>query len=252
MSTRRIRGAVVRYFISFEEGGEPTEQIAFPRSTSRLPVEETADSIALACRSAALSFMDGVAHGWSKFDLAMWLAGPYAHATRFAPRGERTLPDRPTQNGPESDPLGGERLHEVMDNARMHSLALCEELSLPRSDSDFIDDAIARGLLTPIEDHRGSLLWVPVDAARMRLCDRVRSLFVVDYLLAPHLYLESLLVCQRCERIVFDINAKQVGHCSLHRHRSGIVVSGHGSQAESEDASGQDAGYAESTFGQAG
>ena len=139
-----------------------------------------------------------------------------------------------------------------MDNARIHTLALCEELSLPRGDSDFIDDAIARGLLTPIENQSGSLLWVPVDAARMRLRDRVRSLFVVDYLLAPELYAESLLVCHRCERIVFDLSAKQLGHCSLHRHRSGIVVSGNGAQAETDEASGQDAGYAESTFGQSG
>lgn len=243
----------MRYFISYEEGAEPTEQIALPRLTreaSRLPIEETSDSIALACRSAALSFMDGVAQGWSKFDLAMWLASPYAHATRFAPRGERTVEHRPLGERGEPDPVGGERLHEVMDNARIHTLALVEELSLPRGDSDFIDDAIARGLLTPVEDHHGELLWVPVDAARMRLRDRVRSLFVVDYLLSPDLYAEALFVCHRCERVVFDVSSKQLGQCSLHRHRSGIVLSGHGGRAENLDAS--EAGYAESTFGQAG
>ncbi len=247
MRSRSNRGADVRYFISYEEGSEPSEQIAFPRS-ARLPIDEGDESIALTCRSAALSFMDGVAQGWSKFDLAMWLASPYAHATRFAPRGER-LRDHEYV---ESDPVGGERLHEVMDNARIHTLALCEELSLPRGDSDFIDDAISRGHLTPIEDHHGSLLGVLVDAARMRLRDRVRSLLVVDYLLSPDLYSESSFVCRRCERIVFEVSSKRLGQCSLHRRRSGIVPSAHGSQAESEDASRQDAGYAESTFGQAG
>ena len=248
----------MRYFISYDEGSLPTEQVSVPRENrlaSRLPVEENGDTIALACRSAALSFMDGVAQGWSKFDLAMWLASQYAHATRFAPRGERTLPEPVQSERREADPVGGERLHEVMDNARIHTLALAEELSLPGGDSEFIDDAIARGLLTPIEDHQGELLWIPVDAARMRLRDRVRSLFVVDYLLSPHLYAESIFVCQRCERVVFDVSSKPLGQCSLHRHRSGIVVSGHGGRANDADDNaerGTPPGYDDSTFGQAG
>src|SRR5438067_2315971 len=32
---------------------------------------------AMACRIAGLAFMNGVTEGWSKGDLAVWLAGPY-------------------------------------------------------------------------------------------------------------------------------------------------------------------------------
>jgi hypothetical protein len=251
----------VRYFISYEEGSEPTERVELPREVARLAETETRDTIALACRSAALSFMGGVTEGWSKLDLAMWLSGPYAHATRFVPRGERTL-SPVASHGPPADPCGVEHLADVMDNALMHTLALCEELSLPRGESEFIDEAIARGLLAPIEAganaNDAALLWVPVDAERMRLRDRVRALFAVDYLLSPQLYSEALFVCHRCERVVFDVSSKQLGQCSLHRHRSGIVVTGHGSKAETEaNRDGapeleQAPGYGDSTFGQAG
>jgi hypothetical protein len=183
--------------------------------------------------------MGGVAEGWTKFDLASWLAGSYAHATRFAPRGERLA-----SNGPDSDSLHDTRIEDVMQNARMHTLALCEELALPRSESDYIDVAIARGFLAAAEDELATPLWVPVDARRMRLRDRVRTLFVVDYLLSPDVYERELFVCHRCEQVVFDADAKAVGVCSLHRRQSGIIV------RRNDDAAS--APFDDETFGQAG
>ena len=55
----------------------------------------------------------------------------------------------------------------------------------------------------------------------MRLRDRLRSLFAADYLNAPYTYAE-LFVCHRCEAVVFDEHAKQLGICGAHR-MSGVV-----------------------------
>jgi hypothetical protein len=62
---------------------------------------------------------------------------------------------------------------------------------------------------------------VPVDGARVRLRERVQSLFAADYLNAPYTYAD-LFVCHRCEAIVFDEHTKRVGICGAHR-TSGTV-----------------------------
>ncbi|MCW5835736.1 MAG: hypothetical protein KIS78_25270, partial [Labilithrix sp.] len=61
------------------------------------------------------------------------------------------------------------------------------------------------------------------DAPRMGLRDRVSALFVADYLNAPEAY-AALYVCHRCEEVVFDDDARQLGMCWRHRRASGIEV----------------------------
>lgn len=56
----------------------------------------------------------------------------------------------------------------------------------------------------------------------MRLLDRVRTLFVADYLDDPVAY-RTLYVCHRCEAVVFDESARRIGMCSAHRRTSGIL-----------------------------
>jgi hypothetical protein len=53
-----------------------------------------------------------------------------------------------------------------------------------------VDDAFAIG-------------YAPVDAPAMRLVDRVRSLFVADYLTRPADY-AAFAVCDECEGATFD------------------------------------------------
>jgi len=159
------------------------------------------------CRRAALDFMSGVAEGWTKVDLVDWLRGPYAHASRHAPRGARAV--RPSDHVIEEPAI-----EHLLVSVRGQILAGLELAALAQGTPDFIEDALIAQHVRRVE-LLGGTAWVPVDVARMRLKDRVASLFVADYLNRPADY-RSLFVCHLCEGITFD------GRCSQHRH-SGVV-----------------------------
>ena len=182
----------------------------------RLEAGATRETIAEECRLAALELMAGAASGWDKLDLVLWLTGPYHRATRHVPRGERT-----THVDDEAE-IEPEALDELVVRVRGQVLASLEKAALDDGVLDFADDAITRGIVRKATDENGDEVWVPVDVSRMRLRDRVRSLFAADYLNAPDAYIE-LYVCHRCEAVVFDAGAKRLGICAAHKRLSGVV-----------------------------
>ena len=171
----------------------------------------TRESLAEDCRSAALAFMRGVAEGWDKLELALWLTGPYAQATRHASHGERVVALR----GP-SATVDPQALESLLVRVRGQVHASLEKASLDHGTLDFTDAMVERGLVRKVEDAEGRTAWVPVDRARERLRERVQALFAADYLNAPYTYVE-LFVCHRCEAVVFDAYAKRQGICGSHR-----------------------------------
>lgn len=177
----------------------------------------TRASIASQCRSAALDFMAGVADGWSKFDLALWLRGPYALAARHSQHGDRIQPppgrDRAIDEG---------TIESLLVGVRGYILAHLEKAVLDGGTLDLIEDALLARHVTRAIDDCGEYTWVPVDGARMRLRDRVASLFVADYLNGPHDY-KDLYVCHHCEAVVFEEGAKERGMCSAHHRISAVV-----------------------------
>jgi hypothetical protein len=180
------------------------------------------ESVAADCRAAALEFMAGVASGWEKVDVAHWLTGPYARATRHCHAGERTLVGRaPSEVASLVSP---ETLEELLVTTRSRMLAFLETAVLANGSLAFAGEVVERGFVRrAAADHDdGDGVWIPVDGARMRLMDRVRALFVADYLNAPEFY-QALYVCHRCERVVFDKRARELGMCNAHRRASGIV-----------------------------
>lgn len=184
---------------------------------SRRPVEDrsTRESIAEDCRNAALSFMSGVARGWDKLDLALWLTGDYARAARHSKPGERVATLAYGEEVPE------ESIERLVTHVRGQLLASLETAALELGALDFQAHVLERGLVREVVDSEGRAAWVPVDGARVRLRDRIQSLFVADFLNVPYAYAE-LFVCHRCEAVVFDAHAKQVGICGAHR-MSGTV-----------------------------
>jgi hypothetical protein len=163
-------------------------------------------AVALECRTAALDFMAGVADGWTKLDLALWLSGPYALAARYAQGRDLGAPSRP---------IAADTLENLLVQTRSHILAGLELAALPRAGRfGFVEDALIHHhvVRVPLAD----AIWVPVDRARMRLRDRVQSLFVADCLNAPDDY-QHLYVCHHCERIVFEPGARDRGGCGEHR-----------------------------------
>lgn len=180
-----------------------------------LPRWMTAESMATMCRDAALAFLDGVAADWKKLELAAWLAGPYREATRFGDWARRSVPP-PSLD--EHEVLRQALVADVMRDARWHVLASLEAVAMPSSHRGFVELSLAAGHVVPRRDGDGHVAWVPVDLRGMRLRDRVESLFAADYLIRPKDYVTELLVCTRCEAVLFDAEARRRGDCGAHRN----------------------------------
>jgi hypothetical protein len=192
-----------------------------PSSPSARPLEPGVSraTVSAQCREAALAFMSGVAAGWDKLDLVLWLTGPYAGATRHVPRGERVA-------GLDEDAdLDDELVEDLLARVRGQLFASLEKAALRTGILDFAEGALERGLVHKGIDADGHDVFIPVDGSRMKLADRVRSLFAADYLDDPSAYLE-LFVCHECEAVVFDDDAKRRGACGRHRTRSDVVPRG--------------------------
>lgn len=197
------------------------------RSRQTLADGATRESLSAECRDAALSFMSGVASGWDKLDLALWLTGPYARATRHGKHGERVAA---VSDGEE---ISDESIESLVTHVRGQVIASLERAALEFGSLEFSDEIVERGLVRKVLDADGRDAWVPVDGSRLRLRDRVRALFTADYLNAPYTYAE-LFVCHRCEAVVFDDHAKQVGICGAHR-MSGMVPTDRQEHEEREE-----------------
>lgn len=196
--------------------------MAFGSKAGPMVLEEDASSVSLSeeCRGAALAFMSGVAIGWDKVDLALWLTGPYARATRHAKRGERVA-DVGAFSEQARESIEDETIEELVLRVRGQLIAALESAALSDGSLDFAEEAVSRGLVRRATSAEGEQVWVPVDAARLRLKDRVASLFAADFLNSPTDY-RALVVCHRCESVTFDANARRFGLCAAHRI-SGVV-----------------------------
>jgi hypothetical protein len=180
----------------------------------------TRETVALECRSAALDFMSGVGHGWTKLELVRWLIGPYANAVRHGIDGERT-PAVPSKR--RRGAVRPETIEELLVATRGKVLAALEKAALGDGMLDFVEDALEHDFVHRAFGEDGREVWIPMDRPRMRLRDRVEALFSADYLNDPVGY-GSLYVCHRCEAVVFDAHAREAGMCSAHSRVSGIVM----------------------------
>lgn len=202
----------MKYSITYDKKG--------PGSPARrLPDGDSIDTVSAICRAAGVEFLEGVATGWGKRELAEWLSGSYHEAaSRLGVLDDLRAPsDTPYD-------LREARIGALMESARLHTLTMLEELALPHAESDFIDEAITRGFVCPAEDEVETPVWVPLDLPRMRLRDRLRSLFVADYLNAPREYETTFFVCHRCDSPRFDEDAKWMGFCRKHLRTSNVVA----------------------------
>src|SRR5690349_4880890 len=124
------------------------------RGRTVLEEGETRDSVAAECRAAALAFVNGVASGWDKLDLVLWLTGPYARATRHVPRGERVA-------GLDADTeVASDTVEELVTRARARLVASLETAVLADGTLDFAVDAMDRGVVRRAIDLDGEIVWV--------------------------------------------------------------------------------------------
>lgn len=132
-------------------------------------------------RDAAVLFMRGGAHeGWGRRELAGWLVCHYGSCV-----AESSDPPRSARPPRCSAEVSVESLGELIAAARMRMVTLLEDLRDRDTAEGVTRSLIARGFVEAVRDEHGAIAYVPVDQRRMRLAERVASLFVADYLNAP-------------------------------------------------------------------
>lgn len=181
------------------------------RLCSLLPgcrVGDVADS----CRSAALAFAWSAHHGWGRRELGRWLVGPYAQAAG-ATRALR--PSGTRRAAVTHRPLDDELIAELLGDVRREILETLRNAWTWRADPAFARVQVGEGLVAGVIDETSELGYAPVDIAGMRLVDRVRSLFVADYLTRPRDY-AGFVVCEECDGATFDSDEHQT-ECSRQR-----------------------------------
>lgn len=202
-----------------------------------LPIAMSTAAIADGCRDAALSFCRGVQGGWTKRDLAAWLAGPYAAVARLvdaavAPPVEAS---RPSTVPPAMDRLAAENIASLLDPAWDTVMACFEALSVGKPDA-FLDEAFQRGSLAEAISVRGDIMFVPIHRPRLKLAHRVVSLVLADYLLRAQDYEDGLAFCDACDVVLLGPGAREAGYCTSHMRQSGIVTKEARERAEADDS----------------
>lgn len=168
-----------------------------------MSIDQTRIEFAEACREAGLAFMSGVAAGWERRDLAVWLLQKYGKlAIKPKERGREVSTDRGVQQ---------QTISDILREARWKAFAALEEAA--QGQARFVQEVAGKGLIAR-DDKLG---WVPVDRPNARLRGRVLSLFAIDCLVRPSDYRSLLFACPRCESIVFDTVAKESGRCCGNR-----------------------------------
>lgn len=197
--------------------------------------------VADACRAAGVAFVNGVGRGWTKADLARWLVGPYREAARLAP-GEPQQIRGPAALLAASVPPGvsNGRLSGLLFDVREHVVR-----ALGSSPDGLVPLPVwarTAGSVLRCVHGNGEAGWVPVDWERMRLVDRVLSLFATDALIRPADYATKLAICNRCASVSFDPRARARGLCEMHvrptPRSSGVQLVSEAVEAEALVAAG--------------
>lgn len=181
---------------------KPTKSFITPRVETRcvaLDAGMTVKDVADACRSAALGFAWGADRGWTKRELARWLVGPYARAVAPSVAVRSGMRRAPVARRPIED----ETIAALLHRAHAYLLDGLRAAASWRRDAAFAREMIDEGFVVGVVDASSAIGYAPVDASDMRLVDRVRSLFVADFLTRPEDY-ARFVVCDTCGGATFD------------------------------------------------
>ncbi len=166
-------------------------------------------------RQAGVDFVRGTSFGWGRRELATWLVCQYSPC--LAVDAARELRPDTTIAIP---PLDDELLERLVLDARSSTLRLLAELPWPTEAEARTSAARATGHVVAHCDAQGRRNWAPVGRRRMRLADRVASLFIADYLEHPADYRTTSL-CRACGELVFGAKSAHEATCEEARVASG-------------------------------
>lgn len=149
--------------------------------TAKASDAEARDTVADACGDAAVAFMTKGAIGWDKLDLVLWLTGPYTRATRTSDELAKMNDDSgPASSPPESEePISEETVGALVQRVQLELRSCFGATASASVRGTIVADAVGRGLVRKAFQVD---MWVPVRRPRMRLRDRVCSLFVAEHL----------------------------------------------------------------------
>jgi hypothetical protein len=127
------------------------------------------------------------------------LVGPYAHAAAAT----RALRTSGLRRAVTHRPLDEGTIATLLSEARAEVLEVLRNAWTWPADPAFARARVEEGLVAGIADETSDIGYAPVDVPGMRLVDRVRSLFIADYLTRPADY-AAFAVCEDCEGATFD------------------------------------------------
>lgn len=192
--------------------GQPRRHVSSrslpPQATlETTPAKEFGAPTSLGVRGAGVAFVRGATLGLRRRDLANWLLCHYAPCAVPA-----TTEDTGTRPPALERTVDDGILARVIVDARAHVLRLLRDLTMPLLASPVARLAIAAGAVASRRDDGGGVHFVPVSLARLRLHERVGSLFVADYLNCPLDY-RALRVCRDCGELSFTGELDHAGWC---------------------------------------
>ena len=164
-------------------------------------------------REAAAEFVRGTTFGWGRRDLATWLVRHYSPCliTDAAAQPDAQRACTATLSAASSH-LDDERVEQLILDARSSVLRLLSDLGWASQAAILARDAIGSGHVLEMRDPLGQLSWAPVGRARMRLADRVGSLFIADALNNPRDY-RNVTLCRYCGELGFSAKANHPSWC---------------------------------------
>lgn len=181
-----------------------------PRGTSALDLADKA-------RAAAFVFVSGARYGWARRELATWLVHDYRPATLRPGSGTRAT------GAASTDDLRDAAVTRLVSAARRHVVEMLATAMTSWNGTSFAREMVDSGLVIGVSDEVGGIGYAAVDRARMRLVDRVASLFIADFLTRPRDY-EALVVCSTCDEVSFKWDEVHEDGCEARGPRSGVVV----------------------------
>jgi hypothetical protein len=166
-------------------------------------------------RRAATEFVRGTSFGWGRRELASWLVCHYSPClvadAAVHPDGTQWFA---ATLSPASVRLDDERIERLILDARCSVLRLLADLAWPSEAAAHAESAIGAGHVIATRDcvSGGDRHWAPVGRRRMRLAERVGSLFIADALNHPLDY-PGVSLCRACGELGFGAKAVHQAWC---------------------------------------
>lgn len=182
-----------------------------PRGTSVFDMADKA-------REAAFVFVSSSRWGWARRELATWLVHDYRPAVLLP--SESAKPRKTKIE--EGDPLRESSVTRLVSATRRHVVEMLSTAVTSWNGTTFAREMVDSGLVIGVSDESDGIGYAAVHRARMRLVDRVASLFIADYLTRPRDY-ESLVVCGLCDEVSFKWDEVHEDGCEARGPRSGMV-----------------------------